>query len=103
MFKRILKELNGTEKVIFIIHKLIILMILIFCFKYVFIDYLNIFSIELNNGILIDLIYITVIINIYEYKQTINRQDTPQTELQILFFSFCFDRGTAAAAKEKIK
>ena len=65
MFKKILKELNGIEKVIFIIHKLIILMICIFCFKYVFIDYLNIFSIELNNGILIDLIYITVIILIF--------------------------------------
>ena len=65
MFKRILKELNGAEKVIFIIHKLIVLMIFIFSFKYVFIDYLNIFSIELTRGILIDLIYVIFIIHLF--------------------------------------
>ena len=65
MFKRILKELNGAEKVIFIIHKLIVLMIFIFSFKYVFVDYLNIFSIELTHGILIDLIYVIFIILLF--------------------------------------
>ena len=65
MFKKILKELNGTEKVFFIIHKLIVLMIFIFSFKYVFIDYLNIFSIELTHGILIDLIYVIFIILLF--------------------------------------